>query len=156
VREAAPAARLAIAGDGPTRPAIEELVRHLRLDDCVHFLGVRNDVDSILAAADVCALSSDYEGMPLLAFESMAAGTPLVATAVGALPSVIENGRSGILVPPRDPHALAQALTGLLSDPARRAEIAAAAAERLAPYTIDAVTAEFAALYERLASEAGR
>jgi glycosyltransferase involved in cell wall biosynthesis len=92
--------------------------------------------------------------MPLFAFECVRAGRPLVATAVGALPSLIESGRSGgILVPPRDPAALAEALVELLNDPARRARLAAAGQERLASFTMERVTAQFAELYEQLRAE---
>jgi glycosyltransferase involved in cell wall biosynthesis len=151
-----PEAHLVIAGDGPERAMLEERTLRLGLRSRVHLLGARDDVDAILAAADIAALSSDYEGMPLFMFESAMSGTPLVATAVGALRTLVEDGRSGVLVPPRDPPALADGMAQLLLDPARRERIAAAAAERLRRFTIDAVALEFADLYERLVAEVGR
>jgi len=154
VRQRVPDVHLVIAGDGPMRAALEQRVRGLGLEDRVHFLGVRTDVDAILDAASICALSSDFEGMPLFAFECMAARRPLVATAVGALPTVIDSGRTGILVPPRNPGALADAMVELLTDRARRERIAQAAHARLSEYTIDAIAAQFADLYERLLAEA--
>jgi glycosyltransferase involved in cell wall biosynthesis len=151
-----PSAHLLIAGSGSLLPRLEQHARERGVAGQVHFLGIRHDVDSILRQADVGALSSDYEGMPLFAFECMAARTPLVSTAVGALPGLLENGRAALLVPPRDPPALAAALTEVLTDPARRHAIAEAAAEGLERYTIEAVTAQFADLYEQLAGEARR
>jgi glycosyltransferase involved in cell wall biosynthesis len=150
VRSAVPGAQLVIAGDGECRPDLERQAAELRIGESVHFLGARTDVDSILRASDVAALSSDREGSPLLVFECMANDTPLVATAVGGVPDVIEHGRSGWLVPRRDPGAMADGLIGLLTDPARRAAIAAAAKDRLRLYTIDATAERFAALYENL------
>lgn len=150
VRSVLPEARLVIAGDGECRPALERQARDLRLDGAVHFLGARTDVDSVLRAADVGALSSDREGSPLLVFECMANETPLVATAVGGVPDAVEHGRTGLLVPRRDPDALAQALISLLTDPERRARMAAAAKNALRGYTIDATAARFAALYDSL------
>lgn len=149
-----PNAHLIIAGHGPERPYLERRAADLGLDGHVHFLGHRNDVDAIIRSADVGAMSSDFEGMPVFTFECMANGTPLVATAVGGLPSVIDTGSTGILVPPRDPDALAEALSGLLVDPERRQAIADAASERLEPFLIESVARRFADLYERLVAEA--
>lgn len=156
VVRAMPDAHLLIAGAGPCLDSLKSRAEALGLDGRVHFLGHRRDVDGILRAADVAALSSDFEGMPLFAFECMAARTPLVCTAVGALPDLFEDQRSGLLIPPRDPGALAQALVSLLEDPERRAAISAAAFERLAPFTLEAMTDRFAALYEQLFAEAAR
>lgn len=151
-----PSAHLIIAGDGECRTALERRASELGLHGRVHFLGVRLDVDRVLRAVDVAALSSDYEGCPLFAFECMATDTPLVATAVGGLPDIVENGRTGLLVPRRDPKALADGLASLLADPERRAAIASAARDRLPQFTIDATAARFAELYETLAFGANR
>ncbi len=146
-------AHLAIAGDGQSRPELERRAAELGSSARVHFLGARTDVDAILRAADVAALASDREGSPLLVFECMANDTPLVATAVGGVPDVVDDGQTGILVARRDPEALAAALVGLLGDPPRRAAIAAAARERLPQFTIDATAARFADLYESLVAQ---
>ena len=156
VVDTVPDAQLAIAGHGPCRSELEELARELGLEHRVRFLGRRNDVDAILRAADVAAMSSDYEGTPLVAFECIANRTPLVATAVGGLPDIVDDGRTGILVPPRNPTALADALISLLGDSARRERIASAAAERLEEFTIEAAASRFATLYETLADESSR
>jgi glycosyltransferase involved in cell wall biosynthesis len=150
VHSVVPQAHLVIAGDGECRPGLELQARQLGLESSVHFLGARRDVDSVLRAADVGALSSDREGSPLLLFECMANDAPLVATAVGGVPDVIENDRTGLLVPRRDPDALAQGLISLLTNPARRAAMAAMARDRLRRYTIDVTAARFAALYDSL------
>jgi glycosyltransferase involved in cell wall biosynthesis len=150
-----PDVHLAIAGDGPIRAEIESRARELSLDGRVHFLGHRDDVDAILRSLDVAALSSDFEGSPLFVLECMANGTPIVATAVGGIPQMIFDGETGVLVPPRDPEALAGAIGHLLVDPERRAKLAAAAANRLSDFRIDVVARRFADLYETLAAEAG-
>ncbi len=150
-----PAAHLVIAGAGPCQRELEELATKLSLRDRLHLLGRRDDVDSILRAADVGVLSSDFEGTPLFVTECMASNTPLVATAVGGLPDLIEHGRTGLLVPPRDPEALADGLARLLGDPAERERFATASARRLSEFTIEAITARVCELYEQLAREAG-
>jgi glycosyltransferase involved in cell wall biosynthesis len=159
VLQRTPSAHLVIAGDSvmrpngtrdPLRQTLEAHAAGLGIADSVHFLGVRDDVDSILAAADAAALSSDFEGTPLFLFECMAHDAPLVATAVGGVPDVIDNGTSGILVPARDPRALADGLTQLLAHPDRRAALCAAARRRLDDFTIEVVAGRFADLYEEL------
>ncbi|MDQ2759227.1 MAG: glycosyltransferase, partial [Actinomycetota bacterium] len=151
-----PEAHLVIAGDGECRADLERRARELQLERRVHFLGVRSDVDPILRTADVAAMSSDFEGTPLVAYECIANRTPLVATAVGGLLDIIEDGRTGLLVPPRDPAALAAALVSLLTDPVRRDRLATAAADRWEEFTIEAAVRRFARLYETLAAESGR
>ncbi len=152
--EAMPDAHLAVAGEGPCQRELRRRARELNLDGRVHFLGRRSDVDSILRSVDVAAMSSDYEGTPLVAFECFANRTPLVATEVGGLPDIVTNGESGVLVPPRRADALAEALVALVKDPARRDRIAEAAAGRLDEFTIDVAARRFTALYEQLFAEA--
>jgi glycosyltransferase involved in cell wall biosynthesis len=153
---ALPAARLVLAGGGPEEPRLRALVHDRGIAERVHFLGYRQDMTGFLRSIDVAALSSDSEGQPLLMLECMANGTPLVATDVGGIRDVLEPGRSVSLVPRRDPPALAAAIEALLRDPARRAEMACEAAERLPMYRIDRVAAEFGALYERLLERSAR
>jgi glycosyltransferase involved in cell wall biosynthesis len=155
VRRRVPDAHLVIAGEGGREEALRARALELGVADRVHLIGRRFDVDALLRSFDVGAMSSDWEGMPLFVFECMAAGTPLVATDVGGLPEVVEDGRTGRLVPPRDPQALADAIAALLADPAQRAELAGAAASRLPEFRIDTVSARFADLYEQLLHERG-
>ncbi len=154
VVEAVPDAHLAIVGLGPCLEPLRQLARELELEERVHFLGHRRDVDVILRSVDVAAMSSDFEGTPLVAFECFANRTVLVATAVGGLPDIISNGRTGVLVPPQQPGRLAAALVELLDDRQRAAEMTEAAAATLEQYLIGPVAQKFADLYELLLSEA--
>jgi glycosyltransferase involved in cell wall biosynthesis len=143
-------AHLVIAGEGECRSMLEERARELGIAERVHFLGRRDDVEAIIASVDIAALSSDYEGLPLFVFECMANGTPLVATDVGGLREVIKDGVNGLLVPPRDPIALSDALASLLADGERRATFANAARNSISGFTIEAIAERFAGLYESL------
>jgi glycosyltransferase involved in cell wall biosynthesis len=148
-----PEARLVIAGDGHLRPALEALAQRLGLTGKAHFLGWCEDVAGVLGAADVAALSSDYEGSPLYALECAEHGTPLVSTDVGNISTLL--GEDGVVVvPPRDPAALADALEALLRDPERRAAQAATAARHVPEHELENVTQQFADLYERLLADA--
>ncbi len=93
---------LLIAGPGPERSALEECARELRLGSHVRFLGARRDIPRILKALDVFALSSVSEGTPMTILETMALGVPIVSTAVGGIPEILETDRTALLVPPPD------------------------------------------------------
>ena len=112
-----PDAVLLLAGDGPLRGDVERQVAQLGLTGRVRVLGARSDMPRLLAAADVCTLSSDWEGLPVALLEAMACGRPVVATAVDGVAEVLRHG-GGELVPPGDDEALGRALDGLLGDPA--------------------------------------
>ncbi|HSM86582.1 MAG TPA: glycosyltransferase family 4 protein [Candidatus Limnocylindrales bacterium] len=109
---------LAIVGEGPDRERIQEIVQQLGLAQNVVLLGQRNDMPAIYAAMDIFVLPSFNEGLPMTVLEAMAAGKPVVATRVGAIPSVLQDGEAGLLVTPGDGNSLRQALARLLSDPA--------------------------------------
>src|SRR5262249_38562121 len=121
--------------------------------DSTHLLGVRTDVDAVVRCLNVAAMSSDFEGMPLFAFECFANGTPLVATAVGGLTQIIDDGRTGMLVPPRRPDLLASRIEMLLRAPAWRNRRTTAARAELDAYSLDAIAGRWADLYERLLGE---
>ena len=106
----------AIVGDGPDRELVEEAIRGHAVEDRVALLGERDDVAAQLAQSDVFVLASRSEGMPLSVLEAMAAGLPVVATAVGGVPELVVSGETGLLVPPGDIDALAAALRTVLSD----------------------------------------
>lgn len=114
-----PHARLLIAGDGTERQSIEQDIARLQLDQHVRLLGVRRDVARILAASDLFVLCSDREGLPIAVLEAMAAARPVVATAVGDLPLVVKDQINGLLVPPKNSAALAQALLTIFTDDPR-------------------------------------
>ncbi len=122
LRASFPYVYLLIAGGGDREP-LEALAAELGIADAVVLLGVRLDVANVLAAGDIAVISSDFEGSPLSAMEYLAAGLPVVATDVGGLPDLVRQGENGLLVPRRDPVALAAAVGELLSDPARAAEM---------------------------------
>ena len=118
VRDARPA-ELRIAGDGEHRERLERRVRELDLGKAVTFLGTcdAGRVRRLLAGAAALVVPSIYEGMPLVVLEAMAAGVPVVASAVSGIPEVVEDGETGWLVPPEDPRALEQALEDVLARP---------------------------------------
>jgi glycosyltransferase involved in cell wall biosynthesis len=116
-------ARLLIVGEGVEQEAIADEISRLGLAGSVDLMGVRRDVARILAASDLFVLSSDREGLPIAVLEAMAAGKPVVATAVGDLPAIVRDGETGFLVPAHDPARLADAIVSLLSRPEFAAEM---------------------------------
>lgn len=117
VRKRIPEARLLIVGGGPEQAAIVERIGRLGLAGCVNMLGVRHDIPQVLSASDVFVLTSDREALPIAVLEAMAAGLPIVATNVGDLYTVIEDGINGRLIPPGDVEGFANATISLLQNP---------------------------------------
>jgi starch synthase (maltosyl-transferring) len=117
----APECHLAIIGDGPDRASLEQKSQQAPLRDRVWFLGRRHDVPRLLNAAYALVLPSRWEGMPNVALEAMAAGKPLIATAVEGLSELVATDQTGWLVPPRQPEALAAAILEALRNPERAA-----------------------------------
>lgn len=112
-----PSARFMIGGTGPLEEELRRKIRELKLEPYVRMAGFIEDVPSFLSELDVFVLPSDSEGIGLAIMEAMATGLPVVATAVGGVPEVVSDGQTGILVPPRQPKLLAQAIVRLLVDP---------------------------------------
>lgn len=151
-----PDLRTAIVGDGPLRGSLEKLARQLELTDRVRFLGHRDDVPRLMAAADVVALPSEYEGLPNVVLEAMIQAKPVVATAAPGTTEVVVDGVTGVLAPVGSLPLLARGLRDLIRDPRRAAALGAAGRERaLAEFRADAMVARFADLYERLAAAKG-
>ena len=124
-----PRLRFFIAGDGPLRDAVERKIREASLGDAIRLLGWRRDVADLLHAMDAFLLTSRFEGLPRAVLQAMAAGVPVVATAVDGTPDVVRDGETGFLVPPGRPEAAAEALLAVAADPEaarRRAERASA------------------------------
>jgi len=145
-----PRLHVAIAGRGELEQSLRARARELNVANRFHLLGLRSDVGNVLAAADVFVLPSLSEGVPLALLEAMMAARPIVASAVGEVPTVLNGGRTGSLVPPQDVGALAGAIADLLGDPARARGMGAAAAARAAEfYTLNAMIDRYAALYAR-------
>lgn len=119
--------RFILVGDGALRADCELQARELGLQERIHFLGKRGDVPAILAHLDVSVLCSTSEGLSNVIMESMTAGKPVVATRVGGNPELVQDGVTGLVVPPADSAALGEAIGALLDDPARAAAMGAAA-----------------------------
>jgi glycosyltransferase involved in cell wall biosynthesis len=152
-----PDLQVVIAGVGPERAALQELARALGLDATLRLLGHRTDVPDVLSALDVAVCCSSSEGCPLSVIEYMQAGLPIVATAVGGIPDLLEPEIHGLLVPPGDPQALAAALTELLREPARALSMGARARERQrAEFDLEVLVGRLEELYCELLQERGR
>ena len=120
VRREFPTVRLVCVGEGILRGDLQQQVRALAQEDSVRFTGYQSNVADWLALADMTVLPSFYEGLPLAAIESLAAGQPVVATAVDGTPEIVLDGKTGILVPPGDQARLAEAICRLLRQPELR------------------------------------
>jgi glycosyltransferase involved in cell wall biosynthesis len=156
VHRQVPEARLVLAGDGPLRAATEALADQLGIASDVTFLGAVKDVWPVLAAADVFALASRSEPLGIAAIEAMAAGLPVVATAVGGLPEVVEDGVTGRLVPALDPAALAAALVQLLNSRQQRADFGERGRAAASRMHADRAAVEYFELYDSLLESASR
>jgi len=146
-----PAARLLVIGDGELRPTLERRATRLGLHGSVIFTGRREDVPRLMMALDVLALPSLWEGFGLVLLEAMAAGKPIVASRVSAIPEIVADGETGLLVPPRDVKALAQALLALLHDPQRATEMGRRGRLRLEQeFTVERMVSQTEAAYEKV------
>lgn len=154
VHEALPEARFVIVGGGECQPEIEGLTRELSLTDVVWFAGWRQDLPAIYADLDLVVISSNNEGTPVSLIEAMAAGVPVVSTAVGGVPDLLCQGKLGALVQPHDADALAAAMIDALRhpDPARTAM---AQRHALKQYSIERLIADMRALYGDLLGKRG-
>lgn len=130
--EGLPSVGFVLFGDGPLRESLERQIAARGLEGKFILAGFRSDLDQFLPHLDLMVLPSFSEGLPNVALESLAAGVPVVATAVGGTPEVIEDGRTGYLVPPGDPAALADRIISTLSDRTLRSNFAAAGRDRVA------------------------
>jgi glycosyltransferase involved in cell wall biosynthesis len=151
VRAGFPEAHLVLIGDGPLRSTIEKRARDRRVNDAVHLLGSRKDVDVLLPALDLFVLASDTEGMSNAILEAQACGLPVIATEVGGNPDLIDN-TCGQLVAPRDPDALAAAMLALLRDAELCKRMGMAARARVtSKHSLDAMAQAYASLYRESA-----
>jgi glycosyltransferase involved in cell wall biosynthesis len=131
--------------------SLKALAQELGLGQHVRFLGSRADVPDILRASDVFVLSSDYEGNPLSVLEAMAAGLPVISTAVGGVPELVQHGATGLLVPAGDACSLAEAIAQLGCDPARRAAMGNAARQTARErFDVRVMSLAYATLYQQL------
>lgn len=128
-----PEAKFLLVGDGILRKELENLANELHASPSIIFMGTRSDVPEILSLLDVFALSSLWEGLGRALTEAMIMGIPVVATDVDGVPELVKNGETGLLVPPKNSSALAQAIITLLKDRKRAKEMGEAARKRVVP-----------------------
>jgi L-malate glycosyltransferase len=146
-----PKAHFLLVGDGALRREIEEQVARLGAGDRVHLLGARNDAALIAAGFDVAVLASLHEGLPNAVMEAMAAGAPVVATAVGGTTELVIDGATGFLAPPADADALAQRILDTLQNPELSARMAAQGRRRvLMQFSMRRMVESVERLYEEI------
>ncbi|HVC90581.1 MAG TPA: N-acetyl-alpha-D-glucosaminyl L-malate synthase BshA [Acidobacteriaceae bacterium] len=144
-------ARLLMVGDGPERSSAEWLAKSLEISDRVHFLGKHDQVNQLLPAADLMLMPSELESFGLAALEAMACEVPTIATAVGGVPEMIQNGVTGLLFPVGDVNAMSQAAVALLQDRDRLQAMALAGRqEAQRTYCASRVIPKYEAFYESI------
>ncbi len=147
-------ARIFFAGEGPLQAELEKLVRRLRVERVVRFLGFRSDIPDLLGAADIVALPSLREGLSMALLEAMAAGKPVIATAIGGIREATKDGECAILVPVQDAAAIAAAITELVVHPDRAARLGQRGREIYGQeYTVERMTSQYLRVYQELISE---
>lgn len=148
--------RLQLIGDGPRRAECEALARQLGVTERVEFVGDSDEVARLLAEAGVFVLLSDHEGLPLTVIEAMRAGRPVVASAVGGIPELVEDGATGLLVREASPEVVAGALQSLLADPERARQMGRKGRERyLQCFTERQMLEKLDALYAETVARGG-
>jgi len=148
-----PGVRFCAVGQGPLEAEVHALHRELGLEGIVILTGYRADAPRVMAGADIFALASRWEGLPVAVMEACALGLPLVATAVGGIREEFTDGVDARLVPPGDPSALAHALEEVARDTALRARLAAASATRAADFDVRRAVARIEAIYEQVSGK---
>jgi L-malate glycosyltransferase len=147
-----PRVKFCAVGQGPLETEVQALHRELSLGDSVFLPGYRPDAVRLMAACDMFALASRFEGLPVALMEALALGLPVVATAVGGVPEAVTDGVEAVLVPPERPDRFATAIADLAADPTRRAAMANAARERGAAFDITRAVRRIEEIYRELAA----
>jgi len=146
-----PSAHFVFAGDGPQQENLARRINELNLGSHVHLLGLRRDVVNVLASLDLFVLPTHQEALGTAFVEAGAMGLPSIATRVDGVPEIIDDGQTGLLVPVKDPQALADAIIALLADPVRRRALGNAAREKVRQrFSREAMVDQMVAVYERL------
>jgi len=146
-----PGAQFVIAGEGPDRAILESQAKSLGVADRVILLGHRSDIPDLLATCDLFVLPSFFEGLPVSVVEAMASGKPVVATAIGGTDEAVENGVTGLLVPPGDAVRLAEAIRAVLADAALAARMGSAGRRRAQEeFSAEMMIRRTEALYDEL------
>lgn len=156
VRRRFPDVRLLVVGDGRLRAELAAQTQQQNLTDNIIFTGLRQDIPQILAGLDLFVLPSLWEGLPNVVLEAMAAGLPVVATAVGGTPELVSDDETGLLVPAQDAAALAQAIQRLVENPAMARQMGKSGRQRVrADFSIRKMVEQTEQLYELLLNEKG-
>jgi len=143
-----------VAGSGPFESAYREEVRSLGCEDIVRFVGFRQDIPDVIAAADLVVLPSVAEAFGLVVTEALYLGTPVVASRVGGIPEIVEDGIDGLLVPPANSEALTDAIVRLLGDPEKPRLMAGAGRERIREqFSFEKMIRAYEHIYERFGEE---
>ncbi len=145
-----PSLRFLIVGDGELRGQLQSSASARRLGDRLVWAGFRRDMPAVCFASDVIVLTSDNEGTPVSLIEAQAAGTPVVSTRVGGVPSVVREGQTGFVVDPEDEQGLADAVARVLATPAVAERAAAAAGESAQAFSLESLVGHMDELYRRL------
>jgi glycosyltransferase involved in cell wall biosynthesis len=146
---------LLVAGAGPLEAHYREMARSLGIEKHVRFLGFRQDLPALMKAADVFLLPSVAEAFGLVLAEALYLGVPVIASRVGGIPEIIDDGVDGILVPPGNAESLAAAVTSLLAHPERRQALAGAGRDKVVQrFKFSDMVRAYESLYERLAGQA--
>jgi glycosyltransferase involved in cell wall biosynthesis len=149
-----PTTKFVVIGEGPDRDKLESLIDNLKIRDNASMLGRRTDMPSIYASLDIMVSSSRQEGLPIAILEGMASSLPIVATAVGEVPTLISTDETGVLVPSQDVQALASATVTLLQNPAERQRLGSAARRLIEEaYSAGRMTNEYLGIYQMVSQE---
>jgi len=150
VRRLRPEMQALWVGDGELREQVEREIARLELGDTLHLAGFRADVDALMAAGDVFAMSSVFEGLPLVVMDAFALGVPVVATAGSGVPELVDDATTGLLVPVGDADALGAAVARLLADRELAVALRETALVRAREYSIERTTERTLMVYERV------
>jgi len=150
VRRLRPEMQALWVGDGELREQVEREIARLELGDTLHLAGFRTDVDALMAAGDVFAMSSVFEGLPLVVMDAFALGVPVVATAGSGVPELVDDATTGLLVPVGDADALGAAVARLLADRELAVALRETALVRAREYSIERTTERTLMVYERV------
>jgi glycosyltransferase involved in cell wall biosynthesis len=149
-----PSTKFVVVGDGPDRDKLESLIDELKIRESVSMLGRRDDMPSVYASLDIMVSASRQEGLPIAILEGMASRLPLIATAVGEVPTVIVDGRTGVLLPPENAELLASAIVALLRNPSERERLGVAARKLIEDeFSANRMTADYLRVYEEAAAQ---
>ncbi len=149
-----PSTKFVVIGEGPDRDKLESLIDNLKIRNSVSLLGRRTDMPSVYASLDIMVSSSRQEGLPIAILEGMASRLPIVATAVGEVPTLISTGQTGVLVPPQDISSLASATVSLLQNPAERQRLGSVARQLIEDeFSASRMTSDYLRIYEVISRE---